>query len=217
MAVFGYKFSVKGVLMDIFNRLYRRFGEQHWWPAETKDEVVIGAVLTQNTAWSNVEKAIENLKKAGVLSLSDVVRVNDELLKELIKPAGFFNQKALYLKNIANFIENHGGFLSLSKRDTIELRRMLLSVKGIGKETADSILLYAFERAVFVVDAYTKRLVSRHGLTEDLSYDGVQKLFVENLPLDVELFNEYHALIVKLAKVYCKKKPICSGCPLEGL
>ncbi len=208
---------MREMLTEIFNRLYEKFGEQHWWPADTKDEVVIGAVLTQNTAWSNVEKAIVNLKKAGVLSLKDIVCVDEGLLKELIKPAGFFNQKAIYLKNVANFIENHGGFSHLSKKSTHELRRMLLSVKGVGKETADSILLYAFERPVFVVDAYTKRLVSRHRLSEDLTYDSLQGLFMENLPLDVNLFNEYHALIVKLAKVYCKKKPLCRGCPLEGL
>ena len=210
-------FTMRELLLEIFNRLYKKFGEQHWWPADTKDEVVIGAVLTQNTAWNNVEKAIANLKKAGVLSLSDIARVDEELLKELIKPAGFFNQKALYLKNVANFIENHGGFPHLSKKSTHELRKMFLSVKGVGKETADSILLYAFERPVFVVDAYTKRVVSRHKLSEDLTYDSIQKLFMENLPLDVNLFNEYHALIVKLAKEYCKKKPLCKGCPLEGL
>jgi len=210
-------FTMRELLLEIFNRLYKKFGEQHWWPADTKDEVVIGAVLTQNTAWNNVEKAIANLKKAGVLSLSDIARVNEELLKELIKPAGFFNQKALYLKNVAYFIKNHGGFPHLSKKSTHELRKMLLSVKGVGKETADSILLYAFERPVFVVDAYTKRVVSRHKLSEDLTYDNIQKLFMENLPLDVNLFNEYHALIVKLAKEYCKKKPLCKGCPLEGL
>ena len=210
-------FTMRELLLEIFNRLYKKFGEQHWWPADTKDEVVIGAVLTQNTAWNNVEKAIANLKKAGVLSLSDIARVNEELLKELIKPAGFFNQKALYLKNVAYFIKNHGGFPHLSKKSTHELRKMFLSVKGVGKETADSILLYAFERPVFVVDAYTKRVVSRHKLSEDLTYDNIQKLFMENLPLDVNLFNEYHALIVKLAKEYCKKKPLCKGCPLEGL
>ena len=211
------KFTMRELLLEIFNRLYKEFGKQHWWPAETKDEIVIGAVLTQNTAWSNVERAISNLKKAGVIRLKDIVCVDESLLKELIKPAGFFNQKALYLKGIASFIEGHGGLSSLSKQDTHKLRRMLLSVKGVGKETADSILLYAFERPVFVVDAYTKRLVSRHGLSEDLSYDGIQRLFMENLPLDVGLFNEYHALIVKLAKEHCKKKPLCSGCPLERL
>ena len=210
-------FTMRELLLEIFNRLYKKFGEQHWWPADTKDEVVIGAVLTQNTAWNNVEKAIANLKKAGVLSLKDIARVDEELLKELIKPAGFFNQKALYLKNVAYFIKNHGGFPHLSKKSTHELRKMLLSVKGVGKETADSILLYAFERPVFVVDAYTKRVVSRHKLSEDLTYDSIQKLFMENLPLDVNLFNEYHALIVKLAKEHCKKKPLCKGCPLEGL
>ncbi len=208
---------MKERLLEIFSRLYEKFGPQHWWPAETVDEIVIGAVLTQNTAWKNVEKALENLRNNGLLELKKLSETNVETIKELIKPAGFFNQKAIYLKNISDFFVKSGGLKELSHLDTKTLRQKLLNVKGIGKETADSILLYAFKRPIFVVDAYTRRLIERHKLCDCSSYDEVQKLFMENLPLDEKLFNEYHALIVKLAKEFCSKKPICNGCPLEGV
>ncbi len=208
---------MKEKLLEIFNRLYERFGPQHWWPAKTRDEVVIGAILTQNTAWKNVENALDNLKDNGLLELKKLYKMDTETIKELIKPAGFFNQKAEYLKNISKFFVENRGFEELSKLDTKALRQKLLNVKGVGKETADSILLYAFEKPISVVDAYTKRLVKRHKLCECSNYDEIQNLFMENLPLDEELFNEYHALIVKLAKEFCRKKPICNGCPLEGI
>ncbi len=208
---------MKQKLFDIFKRLYKQFGAQHWWPADTKDEVVIGAVLTQNTAWVNVERAIQRLRGSNLLTLESIAGENIEKLKECIKPAGFFNQKAEYLRNVAIFFTRSGGFEKLSQLDVWDLRRLLLNIKGIGKETADSIVLYAFGKPIFVVDAYTKRIVMRHNLSVDLSYDSIQKLFMENLPLDTELFGEYHALLVKVSKEYCKKRPLCVNCPLEDL
>ncbi len=206
---------MKEKLLEIFNRLYERFGSQRWWPAETEDEVVIGAVLTQNTAWKNVERALSNLRNNDLLNLKKLSEVDIEIIKDLIKPAGFFNQKVIYLKNVSEFLTKNGGFEKLSNLDTKSLRQKLLNIKGVGKETADSILLYAFKKPIFVVDAYTKRLAERHNLCNCSSYDEMQKLFMENLPLDEKLFNEYHALIVRLAKDFCKKKPVCYGCPLE--
>ncbi len=208
---------MKEKLLEMFNRLYAIFGPQHWWPAETEDEVVVGAVLTQNTAWKNVERALSNLRNNDLLNLKKLSETDIEIIKDLIKPAGFFNQKAIYLKNISDFFCESGGFVKLSDINTETLRQKLLNLKGVGKETADSILLYAFKKPIFVVDAYTKRLVERHNLCNCSNYDEIQKLFMENLPLDEKLFNEYHALIVKLAKEFCKKKPVCKNCPLEVL
>ncbi len=207
----------KNKLLEIYDKLFERYSYQHWWPAVTKDEIVIGAILTQNTAWSNVEKAVENLKNSGICSLEAVFYTDIDSIKENIKPAGFFNQKSVYLKNISEFFVKNGSFNKLSRLDTNRLRSELLKIKGIGKETADSILLYAFGRAVFVVDAYTKRLILRHNLLKSNDYDTIQDFFEDNLPKDVELFNEYHALIVKNAKEFCRTKPKCSGCPLEGV
>ncbi|AEA34527.1 endonuclease III domain-containing protein [Hippea maritima] len=208
---------MRELLLEVFNKLLDRYGKQHWWPAQTKDEVVIGAILTQNTAWKNVEKAIDNLKKARLCSLNDINKAELDLIKEAIKPAGFFNQKGLYLKNVATFFHKHGGFDQLSKFNASKLRELLLSIKGVGRETADSILLYAFEKPMFVVDAYTKKFLKRHEILTSDDYELVQRFFMENLPKDVGLFNEYHALIVKNAKEYCRTKPICRGCPLEDL
>jgi endonuclease-3 related protein len=208
---------IKSKLLDIYNRLFDRFSYQYWWPADTKDEIVIGAILTQNTAWSNVEKAIKNLKEKKLCSLEAIHKSDIELLKECIKPAGFFNQKSNYIKNIAEYFAKNGSYQHLSKQSTKNLRERLLGIKGVGKETADSILLYVFERPVFVVDAYTKRLIKRHNLLDDADYDSIQSLFMDNLNGDVELFKEYHALIVKNAKEYCKTKPLCGNCPLKGV
>ncbi len=207
--------KINRILNLFYERLLERYSRQHWWPAETEEEIVIGALLTQNTAWSNVEKAIKNLKKGNMCSLEAIYQASIDRLKECIKPAGFFNQKAQYLKNIASFFVEHGGFEGLSSYDTGALRTMLLKIKGVGKETADSILLYAFDRPVFVVDAYTRRLIERHRLSDKLDYDSLQELFMRNLPRDASLFNEYHALIVRNAKEHCRKKPRCKGCPLE--
>lgn len=204
-------------LVEIYGRLFERFSYQYWWPADTQDEIIIGAVLTQNTAWNNVEKAIENLKNNNICSLESIFYADMNVLKNSIKPAGFFNQKSLYLKNIAEFFVKNSLFLKLSKLDTDILRKKLLDIRGIGKETADSILLYAFERPIFIVDAYTRRLIKRHNLSDKDSYDSVQALFMDNLRNDAAFFKEYHALIVKNAKEFCKTKPQCSGCPLEGV
>ncbi|WP_022671356.1 endonuclease III domain-containing protein [Hippea alviniae] len=201
----------------IYRKLFDFYGQQHWWPAQTKEEIIIGAILTQNTAWKNVEKAIQNLKATDSCNLNAIFYMDIERLKDAIKPAGFFNQKSIYLKNISRFFKEEGGIERLFSFSTEELRKKLLSVKGIGKETADSILLYAFERPIFVIDAYTKRLAERHKLSKKLDYDCLQKLFMDNLPKDYKLFNEYHALIVKNAKEFCRKKPDCENCPLREL
>ncbi len=204
-------------ITEIYNKLFQRFSKQHWWPADTKDEIIIGTILTQNTAWTNVEKAVTLLKQNGLCSLEKIYGCEIQLLKECIKPAGFFNQKAVYLKNTAEFFVKNGGVDKLSSHSTSSLRDHLLNIKGIGKETADSILLYAFNRPVFVVDSYTKRLIKRHNLSKKLDYDNIQMLFEENLEKNAELFMEYHALIVKNAKEFCRKKPKCDNCPLNGV
>jgi endonuclease-3 related protein len=207
-------------LTEIYQLLFDRFGPQHWWPGETQFEIITGAILTQNTAWPNVEKAIYNLKAASLLTPEKLYNIQTRKLAELIKPAGYFNIKAKRLKNfLAWLFEHHDGQLSnLQGVDTSRLREGLLTVKGIGPETADSILLYAFDREIFVVDAYTARIAVRHRLIEpSVDYDRLQQLFQANLPSDVRLFNEFHALLVKLGKEFCRPSPGCSGCPLEKL
>jgi endonuclease-3 related protein len=204
-------------LKNIYNLLYARFGPQHWWPGDTPFEIIIGAILTQNTNWANVEKAITNLKKAKVLSPEKLLRLGSKKLAELIRPAGYYNIKAVRLKNFLIWLsENYAGKLrNLSKVSTDRLRLELLSIKGTGPETADSILLYALNRPIFVVDAYTARICSRHYLIEEgTDYHRIQDLFESNLPADVKLFNEYHALLVRLGKDFCRPTPRCDGCPL---
>lgn len=204
----------------IYLKLYDSFGRQHWWPARTKLEIIVGTVLTQNTSWKGVEKAIINLIKNRLLSLKSLSNVDVSKLANLIKPAGYFNLKAKRLKNIIEFFkQNYKGSLVNAKGiKTPELREQLLSINGVGPETADSILLYAFMRPIFVVDAYTKRIFSRLKiLPSDSSYDFIQNLFMKNLKPNTYLFNEYHALIVKLGKDYCKKNnPRCNECPVRG-
>ena len=207
-------------LTEIYQLLFDAFGPQHWWPGETPFEVVTGAILTQNTSWANVEKAITNLKSAEYLSPEGLYYIDLPQLAELIRPAGYYNIKAARLKNFVNWLfEDHDGELeNLQGVDTDRLRRELLAIKGIGRETADSILLYALGRPIFVVDAYTARIAVRHGLTEpDADYEQLRELFESNLPQDVQLFNEYHALLVRLGKYFCKPKARCSDCPLEKL
>lgn len=206
------------LLMDIYNRLYNAFGPQHWWPGETPFEIMVGAILTQNTNWKNVEKAIRNLKDAGVFSPSAMLEIHPQRLASLIKSSGYFNQKTKKLKNFLRFFKAEYGFLINRIRDeeTYSIREKLLNVNGIGRETADSILLYALEKPIFVVDAYTYRVLSRHNIVpEDASYDEIQELFMNNLEHDVQLFNEYHALFVKVGKNYCKRTPECETCPLN--
>lgn len=209
------------IIRDIYGKLFRSFGPQGWWPGGTPLEIAIGAILTQNTAWSNVEKAINNLKHARAISSpSSIYRMRHGRLATLIRPAGYYNVKARRLKNFFDFLfESYGGKIAaMAKSPTEKLRRELLDVNGIGPETCDSILLYAFSRPVFVVDAYTKRIFSRHKLCRaDAGYDGLQKQFMENLPKDAGLFNEYHALIVRLGKEHCRTKPRCGECPLNVL
>lgn len=207
-------------LKTIYDLLFTRFGTQHWWPGDTPFEIIIGAILTQNTNWTNVEKAIANLKKARVLSPEKLHKLDIKKLAEMIRPAGYFNIKAARLKNFINwFFENYEGKLkNLEKVPTDRLRLELLSVKGVGPETADSILLYALDRPVFVVDAYTARICSRHHLIDkDFDYHRIQELFELNLPIDVQLFNEYHALLVNLGKDFCRPTPKCEDCPLNQL
>lgn len=207
-------------LIEIYNLLLESLGPQHWWPGETRLEIIIGAILTQNTNWSNVEKAISNLKSQNLLSPEKLCNTNTEKIAELIRPAGYFNIKAKRLKNFLNWLtENYQGRPeNLDSVDTEQLRQQLLGISGIGAETADSILLYALSRPVFVVDSYTARIVVRHNLIEPpFDYSQLQQLFQNNLPEDVQLFNEYHALLVKLGKEYCRKKPKCADCPLEQL
>ncbi len=207
-------------LLAIYSRLYAHFGPQHWWPGETPFEVAAGAILTQNTNWGNVEKAIKNLKNAGRLQAKALHVMSPDALASYIRPAGYFNIKAKRLKNfIALLVSEYGGSMKrMRKEPLIVVREKLLGVNGIGPETADSIILYALEQPVFVIDAYTKRVLSRHNILDhDAPYDEFQNLFHKGLSNDVRLFNEYHALFVRLAKEYCRTRPLCGGCPLEGV
>jgi endonuclease-3 related protein len=210
---------MKNIYGLIYRDLFAHYGEQDWWPGQTRFEVITGAILTQNTAWTNVEKAIRNLKKAKLLSPEKMHQVKIERLSKLIRSAGYFNVKARRLKNFTELLfSNYEGSLSrLFKLDTETLRAELLSVNGIGPETADSILLYAANRPAFVVDAYTKRILLRHKLCkENATYDEIQKNFTKNLRPDKKIFNEYHALIVRVGKELCRpKKPLCTECPLK--
>lgn len=213
------KYSIK--LNKIFNTLYTSLGPQHWWPGETPFEIAVGAILTQNTNWSNVKKAIDNLKKHDLLTAHKIYKLPEKKLSELIKSSGYYRIKAKRLKSFVNFLINeYGGEISNMKHEDITiLRKKLLSINGIGKETADSILLYAIDRPVFVIDAYTKRILSRHRITiESNSYDDYQNLFHTSLMKDPKLFNEYHALLVNTGKNFCKKsEPLCSICPLKNI
>jgi endonuclease-3 related protein len=204
-------------LIEMFDLMVAHFGPQHWWPGETPFEVMIGAVLTQNTNWKNVEKAIANIKAAGSLSLKSLEALSPYELAPLIRPAGYYNIKARRLKNLIHLVvERYEGDLDrFLTEETKGLREALLSVKGIGPETADSILLYAADRPVFVVDAYTHRILARHGMAdEQCTYHDLQALFMDHLPEDLALFNEFHALIVMTGKTFCRKKPLCDQCPL---
>ena len=206
--------------MSIYRILYRTYGPRHWWPGETPFEVMVGAILTQNTSWKNVEKAIDRLKEKGLLNSTEIRNLRKKQLASLIRSSGYYRIKAERLKGFVNFLfEHYDGNLNRMKTEEIKtLREKLLEVKGIGPETADSILLYGLEKPIFVVDAYTQRILSRHGLiSERASYEEVQKLFMDHLPLDERLFNEYHALLVHLGKNVCKKSPECDRCPIKGI
>lgn len=211
---------MKPPIHNVFETLLAHYGEQHWWPAESRFEMMIGAILTQNTAWTNVEKALSNLRKNDALNFQTLENTPRERLIKWIRPAGFFNQKAVYIQEMVSNIRNrfNGSLDALFALEPFELRRELLAWKGIGKETADSIILYAAEKPVFVIDAYTKRICRRHGWIDDKAkYDDVAELFTQHLPEEVRLFNEYHALIVRTCKDYCTaRNPNCAECPLKG-
>ena len=207
-------------LMEIYHLLYDRYRCQHWWPGHSRFEIIVGAILTQNTNWGNVEKAINNLKAAKALTAEKLYDMDISLLAEMIRPAGYYNIKAGRLKNFLEWLfkELDGDLSRLEDTDGETLRRELLQIKGVGPETADSIVLYAFDKPVFVVDTYTCRIMGRHGLIEDgADYEQVRDFFQSYLDGSVKLFNEYHALLVRLGKEYCRPKAKCDGCPLEKL
>lgn len=202
-------------LQTLYRRLYRQHGPQHWWPADTPFEVMVGAVLTQNTAWSNVERAITNLRTARLLSAPAIVAASHARLAKLLRPSGYFNVKARRLHSYCRWYVAQGGYAALARLPTSQLRAALLAVHGIGPETADDILLYAFQRPVFVVDAYTRRLLSRLALIQgDESYESLRATLEGQLSRAdrTALFNEFHALIVMHAKHVCKPRPACIHC-----
>lgn len=203
-------------LTSVYQRLLATYRPQHWWPADSPFEVMVGAVLTQNAAWANVERALANLKRHRCLSAPGILDLDQEQLADWLRPSGYFNIKAGRLRNFCQWYCNAGGVRRLRRRDTASLRRQLLSVKGIGPETADDILLYAFERPVFVIDAYTRRLFSRLGLISgNEGYETLRHAFERALGPDTKVFNEYHALIVRHAKDVCRVRPLCLRCELR--
>jgi len=207
-------------LAGIYRRLRKRFGFLDWWPGDTSDEIVIGAILTQQTSWKNVEKAIANLKKARKLNLRAIASTDTRTLERLIRPSGFYRQKSRRLKHVSTYIcNNYGGLDALFNKGRGALREELLSLHGIGKETADSIALYAAGKPLFVIDAYTRRAMHRidPGVPDDAEYDSLQEYFQGNLKADVALYQDFHAQFVELGKRYCKAKPVCAGCPLTGM
>ncbi len=203
------------VPLQVYETLLSAYGPQHWWPAENPFEVMVGAILTQNTNWKNVEKAIANLKTHDMLNCESIATSNLAQLGDVIRPSGSYMQKSRYLQQFSLFYYNNGKRKGLMQWPLTVLRHRLLTVHGIGPETADSMLLYALDKPVFVVDAYTKRLFVRLGhFSHALSYDSIQHYFQQRLPESLPLFQEFHALIVEHAKRYCKTKPMCPQCPL---
>ncbi len=211
--------STTRLLTDMFEAMLAHLGPSGWWPAQSPFEVALGAILTQNTNWSNVEKALANLRRHDLLDPEQLRLARPEVVEECIRPSGFFRQKAKKIQNFLDFLDQERALdiKDLALLSTGELRKRLLAVKGIGPETADSILLYALDRPVFVVDAYTARICNQHGLVpEDVEYDELQDLFVSHLPERVEHYNEYHALLVRVGKEWCRKRgPRCDECPLR--
>ncbi|MDD5558546.1 endonuclease III domain-containing protein [Candidatus Methylomirabilis sp.] len=205
-------------LLSLYRHLFRHFGPQRWWPARSRFEVIVGAILTQNTAWTNVEKAIAAIRIARLLNPRGIDAAPQESLARLIRSAGYYNMKAGRLKQFTRFLltRYNGSVQRMFRTELTELRKELLGISGIGEETADSILLYAGDRPIFVVDAYTRRVLERHGLiAANTSYTGIQRLFMTHLSADSALFNEYHALLVAVGKTYCRKIARCEGCPLR--
>ena len=202
-------------LLTVFNLLFTAYGPQHWWPGDTPFEIMVGAVLTQNTAWTNVEKAIANLVRHDKLSAASIVAARHDHLANWLRPSGYFNIKATRLKNFCHWYIDAGGPAALSQLDTDVLRGALLSVNGVGPETADDMLLYAFDRPVFVIDAYTRRLFSRLGfIAGDEAYEDIRLAVEDKLGPEVGLYNEFHALIVIHAKAVCRVRPRCGDCLL---
>lgn len=200
---------------EVFSRLFQAHGPQGWWPGDGAFEIMVGAVLTQNTAWTNVVQAIANLRRAGRLSPEAIHATKDPELAELLRPSGYFNLKAQRLRALCEFLLGSGGIEALAERPTASLRADLLRVKGIGPETADDILLYALERPVFVIDTYTRRLLSRLGMIRgDEAYEDLRAAVEAVFPGETQRLNEFHALIVHHAKVHCRRQPACVGCPL---
>ncbi len=205
---------------DVYRRLVDAFGPQGWWPAETPFEMIVGAILTQNTSWQNASKAIAQLKAHQLLEPNALAQVTDSALGQWIRSAGYYNQKAKRLKIFCTHLLTHwqGDLASFLGQDMDVLRRELLTIKGIGPETADSIILYAAHQPSFVVDAYTHRIFSRHGwVPERIDYEELRSFFMDVLEPDVAFFQELHALIVRLGKQHCRRKPACRACPLEPL
>ena len=208
------------VLSQVYERLLAAYGPQHWWPGQTPFEVLVGAVLTQNTAWQNVKRAIDNLRREELLDPHALYELPVEELEEKIRPAGYFRVKARRLRNVLAFLVKRyrGSLRTMFRTNLAELREQLLAINGIGPETADSILLYAGGLPTFVVDTYTHRVFARHGWIElDADYYQIKDFFESGLPLDVPLFNEYHALLVRVGKEHCRKTPRCEDCPLAEL
>jgi endonuclease III related protein len=210
-----------GAMLQVYDRLLKAFGPQHWWPGETGFEMIVGAMLTQNTSWKNVEKAIGNLRQSDLLDPHALFYVPVEELEELLRPAGYYRVKALRLRSLLQFlIDRYNGSLDAMFRTDLEtLRKELLGVNGVGPETADSILLYAGGMPAFVIDAYTHRIFARHGwIGFDADYHQIQDYIQSSLPEDAPMYNEYHALLVYTGKHYClKKNPKCRECPLNDL
>ncbi len=208
------------ILMEIYERLYGYFGPRHWWPADGRFEMIVGAILTQNVTWRSVTSAIDNLKAAGLLSVEGLLAIREDELSPLLRPTRYHVQKARKLQAFCQAVAaEHGGSLDdFLSREATDLRHRLLSIYGIGPETADAIILYAAGQPVFVIDAYTHRIFHRLGyFPERISYRGMQSFFTGALPMDVSLYSEYHALIDALGHHICTTRPHCDTCPLAGL
>ena len=211
---------VRRTLEAFYRRMAAHYGPTHWWPGDSAFEIAIGAILTQNTAWTNVEKAIANLKRARLLSPRKMVACPVDELEAALRPSGYFRQKAKRVRLFCQHLIGHyrGSVVRMARRPLPELREELLALNGIGPETADDILLYACEKPVFVVDAYTRRILSRHGLVPpDIGYEPLRALFERHLDEDIHTFKEYHGLIVWTGKDFCRKQPDCGACPLRPL
>lgn len=203
-------------LPGLYNQLNQFYGHQAWWPAKGRFEILIGAILVQNTAWTNVESAIENLRQHDWLQAEPLLTASESELHNALRPSGSFRVKTKRLLNLCHWFASNGGFEDLEHWPTDRLRKSLLEISGVGAETADAILVYAFDRPVFVIDAYTRRLLTRLGwLNTDTTYEGLRSVFELTLPADSGLFGQYHALIVEHAKRYCRVRPLCEGCFLN--